>query len=76
VALKSEDPKNIKSNEWSIRQAAIHHQFDIVYGPALWIVTKGNKDIKERFKELTGKYGDDARMSREVDAQLCNKYTL
>jgi hypothetical protein len=57
VALKSEDPKRIELNEWSIRQAAIHHQFDVVEGTTLWIVTKGNEDIKERFKELTGKDG-------------------
>jgi hypothetical protein len=44
-------------DEWSIRQAAIHHQFDVVYGTTLWIVTKGRTDIKERFKELTGSDG-------------------
>jgi hypothetical protein len=57
VALKSKDKTNIKFNEWSIRQAAIHHQFDIVEGTTLWIVTKGNLDLQERFKELTGKGG-------------------
>jgi hypothetical protein len=57
VALKVEDKTDPKFNEWSIRQAAIHHQFDIVEGTALWIVTKGNLDLQERFKELTGKDG-------------------
>ncbi|KAI0469669.1 hypothetical protein GGR56DRAFT_668482 [Xylariaceae sp. FL0804] len=38
-----------------IRQAAIHHQFDAENGRTLWLVTKGREDLKERFKELTGK---------------------
>ncbi|KAL8652195.1 MAG: hypothetical protein Q9210_002830 [Variospora velana] len=42
---------------WSIRQAAIYHQFDIEKGTALWIVTKGNLEIKDRIKTLTGKDG-------------------
>ena len=57
VTLKVEDQTNSKLNEWSIRQAAIHHQFDLVEGTTLWIVTKGNLDLQERFKELTGKTG-------------------
>ena len=55
VALKSGDETKFMLNEWSIRQAAIHHQFDIVEGRMLWIITKGNLDLQERFKELTGK---------------------
>ena len=55
VALKSEDKTKFMLNEWSIRQAAIHHQFDIAEGRMLWIITKGNLDLQERFKELTGK---------------------
>ncbi|CAD0095546.1 unnamed protein product [Aureobasidium vineae] len=42
-----------KITEWSVRQAAIHHQFDVVHGTAVWIVTKGRKDILERFDQLT-----------------------
>ena len=52
VAYKTEQ------NEWSVRQAAIHHQFDVEEGTALWIVTMGRTDLLDRFKELTGK---DAR---------------
>jgi len=55
VMLKSEDKTKFLLNEWSIQQAAIHHQFDIVEGRMLWIITKGNLDLQERFKELTGK---------------------
>jgi hypothetical protein len=53
VTLKCENPQNIKDNEWSIRQAAIHHQFDVVKGTTLWIVTKGRRDLQQRYKQLT-----------------------
>ncbi|KAL8754822.1 MAG: hypothetical protein Q9199_004065 [Rusavskia elegans] len=46
-----------KPAQWSIRQAAIHHQFDMEEGTALWIVTKGDLEIKDRVKTLTGKDG-------------------
>ncbi|KAI1123859.1 hypothetical protein F5Y10DRAFT_43510 [Nemania abortiva] len=39
----------------TIRQAAIHHQFDVVNGKSLWIVTAGRPSLQERFKSLTGK---------------------
>jgi hypothetical protein len=55
VALKFENKGNFMLNEWSIRQAAIHHQFDVVNGNALWIVAKGNLDLQQRFKALTEK---------------------
>ncbi|KAI8951169.1 hypothetical protein F4801DRAFT_601469 [Xylaria longipes] len=38
-----------------IRQAAIHHQFDVVTGKTLWIVTAGRRSLQERYKDLTGK---------------------
>lgn len=57
VALVSKDSTKLKFNEWSIRPAVIHHQFDIENGTSLWIVTKGNHDLQERYKELTGKDG-------------------
>lgn len=43
-----------KIPEYSIRQAAFHHSFDVVSGNILWIVTKGRIDLEERFMELTG----------------------
>lgn len=55
VALKSENKENFMLNEWSIRQTAIHHQFDVVNGNSLWIVAKGNLDLQQRFKALTDK---------------------
>jgi hypothetical protein len=57
VTRKKKDDKNIKLSEWSIRQAAIHHQFDVVFGTTLWIVTKGRLDLQKRFKHLTGSNG-------------------
>ncbi|KAL9623132.1 MAG: hypothetical protein Q9160_002646 [Pyrenula sp. 1 TL-2023] len=60
VLLKSEvgGKDNFMQKEWSIRQAAIHHQFDVKEGTTLWIVTKGSLDLMDRIKDLTGK---DAR---------------
>ena len=43
--------------EWSTRQLAIHHQFDVEIGTTLWIVTKGDLEIQKRIKEMTGKDG-------------------
>jgi hypothetical protein len=57
AALKSEHKMDMRLSEWSVQPAAFHHQFDIVNGRTLWIVTKGNRDIQERYKELTGKDG-------------------
>ncbi|KAG9601193.1 hypothetical protein KCU77_g2022, partial [Aureobasidium melanogenum] len=39
--------------EWSVRQAAIHHQFDVVYGTAVWVLTKGRQDLLEKIDQFT-----------------------
>ena len=58
VAALPQDPNYPDIKEWSIRQAAFHHQFDVKYGTATWISTKGGlKDLKTRVEELTGKEG-------------------
>jgi hypothetical protein len=44
----------LREQEWSIRQAAIHHQFDVETGASFWIVTKGDKEIKNRIEDMTG----------------------
>lgn len=54
VTCTSRDPMDPVS-QYSIRQAAIYHRFDIVGGNTVWIVTKGRRDVYDRFKELTGK---------------------
>jgi hypothetical protein len=64
-------PANIplKEMQWSIRQGAFHHQFDVVNGLTLWIVTRGGLDIKERIEQLTKKNGrpEDRAFSRLED---------
>ncbi|KAF2031394.1 hypothetical protein EK21DRAFT_63388, partial [Setomelanomma holmii] len=60
--LKSVQPKNkskesIILDEWSIRQTAVYHQFDVETGTALWIVTKGGEDILDQYEELIGPNG-------------------
>lgn len=57
VARISDSQTATGRNQWSIRQAAFHHQFDVEEGTTLWIVTKGNLDIKERIQSLTGEKG-------------------
>lgn len=57
VACLSDAKTTPSRKEWSIRQAAFHHQFDVEEGTTLWIVTKGNLDIKDRIQEMTGKDG-------------------
>jgi hypothetical protein len=57
VERKPKDRFKLSRDPWSIRQAAIHHQFDAVQGTTLWIITKGSLDLQQRFKELTGKSG-------------------
>jgi hypothetical protein len=44
-----------KHKEWSIRQAALHHQFDAKNGNALWICTegRGSGGLFDRIRDLT-----------------------
>ena len=46
-----------RDDQWSFRQGAFHHQFDIIKGTALWIITRANLDLKQRIEEATGKTG-------------------
>jgi hypothetical protein len=43
--------------QYSVRQAAFHHQFDVVEGTALWIITKGDLEIMTRVRAMTSKGG-------------------
>ncbi|KAI2466330.1 hypothetical protein F4781DRAFT_406063 [Annulohypoxylon bovei var. microspora] len=54
VSLKLENKEHFTLNKWSILPAAFHHQFDASNGNTLWIVVKGNQEIQQRFKALTG----------------------
>lgn len=51
------DKGEVKREEerWSIRQAALHHQFDLEKGTALWICTEGRKDggLFDRVRDMT-----------------------
>lgn len=66
VVLKSPVSTELSNKDWSIRQAAFHHQFDIEIGTTLWIVTQGALAIKERVQEMTAIHG------RPVDRQFGN----
>ena len=75
VSFKKKNLENIKLNEWSIRQAAVYHQFDVVTGKTLWIVTKGRLDIQQRFKELTASTGRPEDRSFDTN-QECFRSSL
>lgn len=57
VSCKPGQTMSLEDKDWSIRQAAFHHQFDVVEGTTLWIVTQGRHEIMDRIKNLTGKNG-------------------
>jgi hypothetical protein len=57
VKFKSKSDENIKLNEWSIRQTAVYHQFDVDFGTTMWIVTKGGEDLLDQYEELIGPKG-------------------
>ncbi|KAH7393821.1 hypothetical protein DE146DRAFT_660113 [Phaeosphaeria sp. MPI-PUGE-AT-0046c] len=52
--LRSVEPsKDQSSLPWSIRQAAVYHQFDTNTATAVWVIVKGNKLIEKRIMEAT-----------------------
>jgi len=57
VQLKRESKEDMTLHEWSIRDAAVYHRFDVDYGNALWIITKGDTDLRNRYEELTRSTG-------------------
>lgn len=46
-----------RTRQWSIRQIGLCHQFDVVKGTTLWLITKGAIDIKEHIQNLLGTNG-------------------
>jgi hypothetical protein len=46
--------------QWSPRQAAIHHQFDVEKGTTLWIVTAARTELQMRIQDLTDQAGTGA----------------
>lgn len=57
VVRKSTTEESYREQQWAIRQAAVHHQFDVVEGTTLWILTKTDLDFRENVQEITGKHG-------------------
>lgn len=57
VQSKSKSTDNVKLDDWSIRQAAMFHRFDVENGSTLWVVTKGGDDLLDRYEELVGEEG-------------------
>jgi hypothetical protein len=54
VVDKSAVDTPLQNKDWTIRQAAIHHQFDTQTGRTLWITTNGRlADLLEPVKDLT-----------------------
>ncbi len=43
--------------EWSIRQTAVYHSFDIINGNSFWITVKANAVIKKRVMAATTSFG-------------------
>jgi hypothetical protein len=81
--LKAPAPRNDQKTLQSIRQAAIHHQFDAVEGTSLWIIAKGDDLLKTRIEQMTGPRGhaedrtfttvaECFRSSLAVHLLLCN----
>ena len=60
------------TNNWSIRQAAFHHQFDVKVGTTLWIIAKGNWELKDRIQHLTGVTGSDVARGLQTVEQCFN----
>ncbi|KAK8094296.1 hypothetical protein PG997_000981 [Apiospora hydei] len=56
VNLKTSHATDFTFDEWSVRQAVVHHQFDVTGGDTLWLVVKGGKDLElqRRFKDMMG----------------------
>jgi len=75
VQLKKESNEDMRLDEWSIRDAAIYHRFDVEYGTTLWIVTKGGKDLRDRYAELTRSAGRPGH-NMYTDTTSCFELTL
>ena len=43
--------------QWSFQQGAFHHQFDMLKGTAVWIITRADLDLKRRIEKSTEKTG-------------------
>ena len=60
---------------WSFRQGAFHHQFDMMKGTSLWMITRADLDLRKRIEEATGMVGMDEDSQFETPEQ-CLKFSL
>jgi hypothetical protein len=71
--LKSVEPSD--SEEWSIRQCAVHHSFHMKQVQTSWVVVKGDELMKRRIESATSDQGhldksDFSSMDRAFEASL------
>ena len=52
-----DDATNPRRRPWTIRQAGVHHQFNVKDGQTLWIINKGDLEIKDRIQDMTSASG-------------------
>ncbi|OQV04544.1 hypothetical protein CLAIMM_09404 isoform 1 [Cladophialophora immunda] len=57
VACTSPVTEPTRTKQWSIRQVAPYHRFDVVFGTALWLITKGDLLMEEYIRDLVGPQG-------------------
>lgn len=60
---------------FSFRPGAFHHQFDIMNGTALWMITRAEPDLRKRIEETTGMAGMGEDTQFETPEQ-CLKSSL
>jgi hypothetical protein len=80
AVLKDSAPGRSSSEIWTIRQVAIHHQFDVEQGTALWVTAAAtgyekHQDVRDRILKMTGKNGRTEDRSFG-DASQCFRTTL
>lgn len=63
-ALKS--PEQSASDDWSIRQCAIYHSFNVKTVQAIWILVKGNEEMRKRIESATSPTGVQELTSHET----------
>jgi hypothetical protein len=52
IAPPKEAQQQTSSSPWARRQCAVHHQFDMVHGTALWILTAAYETLKLSIQDL------------------------
>ncbi|KAI4624880.1 uncharacterized protein J4E87_005361 [Alternaria ethzedia] len=73
--LTNNSGDDAEPSDGSIRTVSIYHRFDVEHGTSLWIVTKGGRDLLDRYKEITGPDApEDARCFS--DAAACFRASL